>query len=162
MWRAVAPVVALLGMLTACGGPDPAAAPALPDDAVIAYAFHDASVPPPYHRSVTLTVTKDESHLVIDSYGDVLADETLATPAAVWTTLADTVTSLADLPVAPAPEGCTGGTGIELTVSSGSGTTVDLAPEFCGGSNEDLQPAINGWISPARKLFPATDELAPS
>ena len=44
----------------------------------------DASVPPQYHRSVTLTVTREDAHIVIDSYGDVLADERVPTPPAVW------------------------------------------------------------------------------
>lgn len=133
----------------------------LPDDAVVTYEFHDSSVPPQYHRSVTLTVTREQSRLVIDSYGDVLADESAATAPGVWTALGDSLATVTALePVAP-DGGCVGGTGIELRVSSGDDVLVDLSPEFCGGSNDSLEAPIRSWIAPARDQFPATDVLAP-
>ena len=69
---------AALVLVAACGGSTDPATAGLPDDATVTYAFTDSSVPPQYHRSVTLTVTRDEAHIVIDSYGDVLADERVA------------------------------------------------------------------------------------
>ena len=41
------------------------------------YEFTDSSVPPEYHRSYVLTVTKKEIHVVVDSYGNVLTDTTI-------------------------------------------------------------------------------------
>ena len=133
----------------------------LPDDATVTYEFHDASVPPPYHRSVTLTVTKADSRIVIDSYGDVLADEQVPTPTAVWEALGDTLEDVTDLAVAVPEEGCVGGPGIELSVTTPDETLVALDPQFCAGSNAGLDEAITAWIAPARALFPATDVLAP-
>jgi hypothetical protein len=46
----------------------------------IVYSFKDASVPPQYHRSYTITVTRDQIHIVVDSYGDILADTTIDIP----------------------------------------------------------------------------------
>jgi hypothetical protein len=134
----------------------------LPDDAAVTYAFHDSSVPPPYHRSVTLTLDRDSARIVVDSYGDVLADETTATTAQAWAELGATLASMIDLKVEPGPDGCTGGTSIDLVVTSGSTPIVDVSPEFCAGSNEGLDTAIDSWIAPARELFPATDVLAPT
>lgn len=133
----------------------------LPDDATVTYAFQDASVPPQYHRSVTLTVTKSDSRIVVDSYGDVLADEQVPTPAEVWDTLGSTLDDVTGLEVAGPVEGCVGGTGIALTVATPVETLVDLDPQFCGGSNDGLDEAITVWIAPARALFPTTDVLAP-
>ncbi len=133
----------------------------LTDDSIVAFAFHDSSVPPEYHRSVALVVSKDESRIVIDSYGEVLADESVPTPAAVWTQLAETIDEVSGLSVTNEAEGCAGGTSVDLTVSDGDARLVDLAPQFCGGTNETVGAAIDAWIAPARDLFPHTAELAP-
>ena len=150
----------LLSVLGACttGDADPVG---LPGDAVVTYAFRDSSVPPPYHRSVTLTVTRDESRLVIDSYGDVLADESVATAPEVWAALGDSLATVSSLEADAAGEGCVGGTGMDLRVASGDEVLVDLSPEYCGGSNEALEAPILAWIAPARDQFPPTDVLAP-
>ncbi len=152
---------AALVVVAACGGSTDPATAGLPDDATVTYAFTDSSVPPQYHRSVTLTVTRDEAHIVIDSYGDVLADERVPTPASVWETLGSTLPAVEALTVEASGEGCTGGTALRLTVETPSGPSVDLDPQFCAGSNEGLEESIDGWIAPARALFPATDVLAP-
>lgn len=143
--------------------PSPSAPPAtgLPDAATVAYRYNDSSVPPQYHRSVELTVTKDEARIVIDSYGDVLADESAPTPPGVWAELGATLPSLEGLTVDEVEGGCTGGTSVHLEVTAGTEVLVDLYPEFCAGANEALDPLINGWIAPARALFPPTGELAP-
>lgn len=133
----------------------------LSDDSIVVYAFHDSSVPPQYHRSVALTASKDETRIVIDSYGDVLADVSVATPGSAWTRLAETIEAVSSLEVTNPAEGCTGGTAMDLTVSDGDVRIVDLAPEFCGGSNEGIEEAIADWIAPVRDLFAPTDELAP-
>jgi hypothetical protein len=38
----------------------------------ITYHFGDASVPPNYHRSYTITVTADSVKIVVDSYGNYI------------------------------------------------------------------------------------------
>lgn len=148
-------------LVAACSTSQEADVPALPDDATVVYAFGDSSIPPPYHRSVTLTITVDEARIVVDSYGDVLADETTATPAPVWQRLGDTLTALEALEVDTPQEGCVGGTTLQVTVTTPDRELLRLDPEFCGGSNEGLDEAIDAWIAPARDLFPPTDVLAP-
>jgi hypothetical protein len=162
-------VLAATVVLAACtpvatpeSSPSPVASSALAAGAVVTYAFHDSSVPPQYQRSVTLTVTEETSHIVIDSYGDVLADKTASTPPDVWGTLAATLPDVSGLPIDEQTEACAGGTGISLTVATDTETTVELDPQFCGGSNPGVEAAIDAWIAPARDLFPATDVLAPT
>jgi hypothetical protein len=153
--------MAASGMLLAACGSEEEASVGLPDDATVTYAFADASVPPQYHRSVVLTVTREDTRIVVDSYGEVLADEQVTTPSSVWTTLGSTLPTVSDLTTADPGQGCTGGTAIRLTVASPAGTLLDLDPQFCGGANDDLEDPIDAWIAPARDLFPATDVLAP-
>lgn len=148
-------------LLAACGGRAEEASVVLPDDATITYAFLDASVPPQYHRSVLLTVTREDTRIVIDSYGDVLADERIATPAAVWESLGATLPAIEGLTTADPGQGCTGGTGIRLTVATPTGPLLELDPQFCGGSDDGAEEPIESWIAPARELFPPTDLLAP-
>ena len=154
-------VAASVTLLAACGGRAEEAAVGLPDDATVTYAFLDASVPPPYHRSVLLTVTREDAHIVVDSYGDILADERIATPASVWETLGATLPAVEGLTTADPGQGCTGGTGIRLTVATPTASLVDLDPQFCGGANDAVEEPIESWIAPARELFPPTDVLAP-
>ncbi|MDP1877702.1 MAG: hypothetical protein Q8M17_09115 [Actinomycetota bacterium] len=130
-------------------------------DATVTYAFHDSSVPPPYHRSYVLTVTQDEARIVIDSYGDVLADETAPTPPEVWEQLAASLPTVQGLVVASADPGCTGGTSVELDISGTGAALVDVYADECAGSNGTAVAAIDAWIAPARAIFPATDVLAP-
>lgn len=135
--------------------------PSLDDHAVITYAFHDSSVPPRYHRSVTLTVTKARARMVVDSYGTVLADEQRPTPEALWAGLVETLPTIEGRPVEVPAQGCTGGTRIDVLIDTGGTRLVDLRPEFCGGVNADLQDLIRTWIAPALALFPPVSQLAP-
>lgn len=133
----------------------------LDDDSIITYVFHDASVPPRYHRSFTLTVTRKSTRMVVDSYGTVLADQTRATPDAVWHGLVAGVSTIDGRPVEVPGQGCTGGTRVDILIDSGDTRVVDLRPEFCGGVNAELKDAIRTWIAPALAIFPPVSELAP-
>ena len=162
--------LACIAVMSGCSGPITTPVLTVPssvestidDDSVIVYNFYDSSVPPPSHRSLELTVSRTQSRLVIDSYGDVLADESRPTPPEVWSGLVDGVPSLAALRVDGAQEGCVGGTGEAVHVSLGKQVIVELAVDECAGSNERVSDAIGGWIKPARDLFPPTQELAPT
>lgn len=148
--------VSLLG--TACGND---ANEGLPTDAVITYQFNDASVPPEYHRSYVITVTKDDASIVVDSYGDVLSEATLNTPDWAWESLSDGISRVAMLKPSNAKDSCVGGTSVDVTVLSGSNTIVDLYVPECGRSNDSAGQVLDQWISSARDLFPPMSELAP-
>ena len=107
-------------------------------------------------------MSSTQSRLVIDSYGDVLADESRTTPPEVWSGLVDGIPSLAALRVEGAQEGCVGGTGEAVHVSLGEQLIVELAVDECAGSNEVVSDVIGRWIKPAREVFPSTEVLAPT
>ncbi len=133
----------------------------LPSDATVTYSFHDSSVPPPYHRSYTLTVTQEESRIVVDSYGDVLADETTTTSPQVWQQLSADYPQVAGLSADNPTDGCVGGTSFDLDVMDPGATLQQLSVDLCGGSNEQVEEQVTLWISPARQQFAAMDVLAP-
>ena len=137
------------------------AAQGLSSNAVITYAFQDSSVPPQYHRSFVLTVSSDESRIVVDSYGDVLADERVPTDPEVWRTLASGVGRVSSLTAVQSEPGCTGGTATVLEVIDGGQVLADLDLDACAGANAEAATAIDAWIAPARDQFPAMDVLAP-
>lgn len=41
----------------------------------IVYSFNDSSVPPEYHRSFEITVSKTNVFIIVDAYGDTLATD---------------------------------------------------------------------------------------
>lgn len=55
--------------MTACFNPKPK------EFDKIYYHFSDSSVPPKYHRSYTIVITKDEVECSVDVYGDVIAEK---------------------------------------------------------------------------------------
>ena len=152
------PLVVLVLAVAACGGDDDdgpeAADDVLSDDATIEYHFGDSSVPPEYHRSYTLTVTKAEVHAVVDSYGDVLHDVTEPLPADVWDELVATADDVVDLPVDEDEEPCTGGTTRGLTIEDGGETLIDVSFGACGGSNGEAETRVDRWIRPVTQAIP--------
>lgn len=136
--------------------------PAAMDAAAIVSRFQDSSVPPQYHRSEELTIDRATTRLVIDSYGDVLADESRPTPPDLWRELVAGIDSMASIAVEPSQEGCVGGTSTSLRVTSAGQVIIDIRADECAGSNAQASEAIGEWIGPARRLFPATEALAPT
>lgn len=160
-YRVVA--VALIALASAgCGqSQDSSSSSAFPDDAVVTYRFHDSSVPPEFHRSITLTASSTTSRIVIDSYGDVLADESVPTTRSAWERLADSFDDVLGLTVETPDEGCAGGTSIDVQVVGDGTVIVDLSPQFCGDVNTGVEDAIDAWIAPLRDQFAPTAVLAP-
>lgn len=56
----------------------------LPPSATVTHEFRDAPVSPPFHRSSVLFFDRSQARIVVDSYGDVLADRTAPMPPAAW------------------------------------------------------------------------------
>lgn len=165
----VSGLILIAGAMAGCGG-----APGNADDAgdaaagavVITYSYEDSSVPPPFHRSYVLQVREDEAHLVVDSYGDVLADLTAPVPPAVWANLLGGLDRIAAevAGITDDPQGCTGGTGFRLAVRGGTSGGDDLltaSASLCAGANAAVGEAVAEWIGPARDLFGTMAEIAP-
>lgn len=146
---------------TSCAGAPDTGAVELSPDTVVTYQLLDSAVPPRYHRSVELRVSSTESRIIVDSYGDVLADETVQTDPRVWAELGSTFGEVAGLGAEPVEEGCTGGTVTSLMVVDADSVLADLQLEECGSGNAAQAESVQAWIAPAREQFPAMDQLAP-
>ncbi len=159
--RYLVATVAITVFLTACGGNDDRSSSneRVDDSATIKYEYGDASVPPEFHRSYSLTVTRDDVHVVVDSYGDVLHDDRLPLPGAVWEELTETRDPVFALTPDEPDDGCAGGTTRTLRVSDRDGTFLDLDFGVCGGVNDDAAEAVDAYIQPALEAIPQWDSI---
>lgn len=57
----------------------------------IVYRFRDASVPPRYHRSYTISVTADEATVVVNSYGTQLNESMIQLSSSEFQTTLDVI-----------------------------------------------------------------------
>lgn len=151
--------------MSGCGGMDGQGTRVTQDGlgpaATVTYDFRDSSVPPPYHRSYRLSFDRASARIVVDSYGEVLADRTASMPEQVWTRLSETFDSVRGLTAEEPEQGCTGGTGFALSVVDGGMQTFAVEGLACGGANSQTAEALSDWVAPVRALFPSMDELAP-
>jgi hypothetical protein len=121
----------------------------------VEYHFQDASVPPPYHRSVTIHVSLDSVDYVIDSYGDVVAE---AHAPGSQATLDQAIAAyqaagFALLPPATEPE-CTGGTSQSVKVKQGSLIAFSGTLSDCGASETGLTGDMEGFAQAIKALAP--------
>lgn len=135
--------------------------PGMSDDAEVVFRFRDSSVPPPYHRSYVLTITKATTSIVVKDYSDVLAERSIATTAEAWDAITLGYAPMTELTPETPARGCTGGTGVGLRVTSAGQVILSLDAEVCGGVNSEISDRIREWLLPARSLLPATSVLAP-
>lgn len=133
----------------------------LPPSATVTYEFRDASVPPPFHRSFVLVFDRSQARIVVDSYGDVLADRTASVSREAWNQVAQGFPKVSGLVTAEPGDACTGGTGFSATVAADGTVRFALSGMACGESNSDAAERLAEWVRPVRSLFPPMDELAP-
>ncbi len=77
----------------------------------VEYRYTDSSVPPRYHRSFVIEVTRDTARVVVDSYGDVLARDSRAIAPEEFRAVLETIEGAGLTTVTEKEnEGCTGGT----------------------------------------------------
>ena len=136
-------------------------APALPPAATVTYEFRDSSVPPPFHRSFVLVFDRTQARIVVDSYGDVLADRTVSMTPEAWDLVAEGFPAVQALVLAEPEDGCTGGTGFAATVASDGAVRLSVQGLACGGVNSDAAERLADWVRPVRTLFPPMEMLAP-
>jgi len=121
------------------------------------YAFGDASVPPPYHRSYEIHVNKDSVKLTVDSYGDILASKEYELPEDAFKIIEklllkhkiETRTSKVE------NDGCTGGNSryISFTCNNGEGGFSGNV-YYCGGKKYgSMQGEVRTFASEFTKVF---------
>ncbi|MHC4696623.1 MAG: hypothetical protein ACYTFA_07780 [Planctomycetota bacterium] len=127
----------------------------------ITYSFRDASIPPEYHRSYTITVTADMARVVIDSYGDILADEEYVITDEQF---ADITSSLENHNISNCTldenADCAGGTSEDVSYADGDREAFSGTVHHCGGLDSgDLCGDVAGFADDVRSLVPDFDAL---
>lgn len=128
----------------------------------IVYSYGDASVPPQYHRSYTITATKDEIKIVVDSYGKILADTIYQMSKENFNLLTDKLneTKLKNTKKTEDKEGCTGGTSRYIKVFSGEKVVLDGYAYFCGAKvYGDLDGDIDSFAQKIKSFIPDISKL---
>lgn len=84
----------------------------------IIYQFHDSSVPPKYHRSYVITVICSMVKIVIDSYGEILADREYEITEEQFVNIVESLrkNGIKNMELG-GNENCIGGTGESISVS---------------------------------------------
>ncbi len=143
-------VLVCAGMINSCAGPAPLQLD--PAKTTVEYRFRDSSVPPQYHRSFVIKASDKQATITVDSYGDVLAQETKDMPADTWSKvleLAETLPSRAEK-ITEAQPGCTGGTGSEIVIRHDDQERFAKKVENCGGRSDK---PLTETASPLEALF---------
>ena len=118
----------------------------------IVYSFKDASVPPQYHRSYTITVTRDHYHIIVDSYGDILAEATIDMSEQIMDKLVKYIETyqIKERDYKRDSTICSGGASKSLTVYSDNNILLNGTVYQCG---DRLEGSLSGDIdSLAKKL----------
>ncbi len=117
------------------------------------FRFTDSSVPPPYHRSYTIQVDDSQVQFSIDSYGDVLLNETYKIDSTQYHDFVQKIQAckLKDKLADKDTEGCTGGTTDAFTIKYANNKGELWGYVYhCGGKDYGN---IRGKIAEAKDLF---------
>ncbi len=128
----------------------------------IVYSFGDSSVPPQYHRSYVITATPENIHIVVDSYGNILADTTYEMNTENFKLLTDKLleTGLKNKKKPTDNNGCTGGTTKSVVVFEGEKTTISGTLYICGGETYgDLEGDIDSFSNEINSFIPDIKKL---
>lgn len=102
----------------------------------LVYRFGDASLPPQYHRSYTVTVTETKMNVLVDSYGEKIEEKSFDLKSGDFKGLMDAFTKAGikncDMKDEP---GCTGGTSEGVTLYNKDAKTFEGSVYHCGGSD---------------------------
>jgi len=125
------------------------------------YRYTDSSVPPEYHRSYTLAVTPSNVHVVVDSYGDVLAEKDISLRSGQFDLLIRSLKESGIKNTPPGEEnGCVGGTSETLTVHSQAGKIVSGTVYLCGGEKSgNISGDVDRVADDIRSLVPDLKNL---
>ncbi len=127
----------------------------------ITYHFGDASVPPPDHRSYVITVTRNNVQIIVDSYGEILADKTYEITSKQFD---DIQASLKRNKIRNCilgdNKGCTGGTGESISYYSKERGIFSGSIYHCGGKDTgNLCGEIKHFADDVKKMVPDIEKL---
>ena len=127
----------------------------------ITYHFGDASVPPEYHRSYTITVSPDKVRVVVDSYGDIIADRSYEVANKQFDKIINSIerNKIRNCTFDD-DEGCTGGTLERVSFSYGNNIIFSGSVYHCGGKDTgDLCGDITSFADDVKDLVPNFEKL---
>ncbi len=128
----------------------------------IVYRFGDSSVPPPYHRSYTIKLTRDSVSKVVDSYGTIISETTLKSSEATFISVISLIEEL-EIKNCELDEndGCTGGTTEYLSLFKG-GQKVFFGSVYHCGSNDygNLCGDISSLATQLNALIPSASVIS--
>lgn len=133
----------------------------------IDYVFTDSSAPPYYRLRYTLTADADGARVVVESYGDVLHNETASIEDQTWQTLVRSALSVA-IPSSDDPYECPGATYRDLQIQEidppldANDLVLEAEVAVCGASSQARADAIDAFVAPLLELFDMEALLAPS
>lgn len=155
----------LVSVFICCGGggnsDDATTNPNYDEIQELQYHFGDSSVPPEYHRSYTITISTDMVNIVVDSYGDILANENYDITNEQFN---DIISSMRNNDIRNCELGeddsCVGGTSESFTGSGAEGIIFDGEVYHCGGDDfGDLCGDVANFANDVRNLIPNLTEL---
>lgn len=121
---------------------------------VVILRFEDRSVPPAYHRSHTIAITRTEIRRTVDVYGTLLDDRHHAIAAGVFdeviAALARNYVAAVALPTES--DGCTGGTGHRVVVERADAIVLDGNVYHCQGDSGTLGGAVESFAAEVEQI----------
>ena len=127
----------------------------------IIYHFGDASVPPKYHRSYTVTVTDDKVRVVVNSYGEILAKAGYEITNKQFNDIRNSLkrNKIRNCTLGN-DEGCSGGTIERISFSDGENELFSGSVYHCGGKDTgNLCGDIKSFADNVKNLVPNLDKL---
>ncbi|MCH2232786.1 MAG: hypothetical protein MK078_00935 [Crocinitomicaceae bacterium] len=149
----------VVSMLSSCGNSDELIETDKIDKVV--YSFGDSSVPPPYHRSYDIVATTSSISVVVDSYGDIIAEKEVTITSKQFNGLIDVVNA-AKMKNKSKNEsvGCTGGTSDYLTLFSSDEVIFEGSTYNCGGDKYgNMEGNIESIKSKLKSMIPNFNAL---
>ena len=122
----------------------------------IIYQFHDSPVPPQYHRSYVITVTRIKVKIVIDSYGDILADREYEIIEKKFENIVESLrkNGIKNMELGDNEE-CIGGTSENISYSNEEKEIFSGTVYHCGGIDfGNLGGDIKNFAYDVKKLIP--------
>lgn len=127
----------------------------------ITYRFDDASVPPPYHKSYTITISREKISMAVDSYGKILSSSSHAMTEDGFSEIASALNQYGIKKVRKKESmGCTGGEGIGIEITTGKSAPMSLYRYMCGGKiYGDMGGNPEGVLDAIKKYLPDFSSL---
>jgi hypothetical protein len=123
----------------------------------INYRFGDSSVPPPHHRSYTISLTPDSIRTVVDSYGDVIGDNDTPIDRETFDVVVKALENheIRLCKSVRKERGCTGGTTESISWWEGEEEVFSASVYHCGGDDYgDLCGGVRAFAKELKKLVP--------